>query len=394
MPARRGNQPINPEPEDEQPQDEEGITPTDSDRARIQRELRGAGAAGTGNRWSRSEVKRISYTPPAEIRTTFEQIRAGDLRVDPRYNRDISQRWVDEIANAFNPDQLQNLNVSRRLYRMVQRPEGPAREEQVFDANLQAVNRVDLVVISGQHRLLATLKAKGPDFLLSCNVYDGLTEAQEAELFALFDEKVRPHQPWQRHKAHVFGRNPEAMEIERIVTGTGLRVYKGSDPGGTRDGMIFAVSTLYAIYRNSGASTLQRILDIHFSAWQDNQEGYTAPMLQGTALLLRRFGPYRLWRDEYLAQALSDPAHNPLSIRQRAQGAASGISATSIAQEVARLMHRYYQQGKKGYQRLPEWNATPREILSASEAADARQRANKRQAAREGNGGASDDAER
>jgi hypothetical protein len=57
-------------------------------------------------------------------------------------------------------------------------------------------------------------------------------------------------------------------------------------------------------------------------------------------------------------------------------------------------MHRYYQQGKKGYQRLPEWNATPREILSASEAADARQRATRRQGGQAGNGGASEDAER
>jgi hypothetical protein len=393
MPARRGNYPI----ESEQNGDEGQIddAPNQSERARIQREMRLAGAGSVGNRYGRSEVRRISYTPPPEVRTSFERIRAGDLRVDDRYNRDISQRWVEEIAASFNPDQLQNLNVSRRLYRMVQTPEGPPREQQVFDANLKAVNRVDLVVISGQHRLLATLKAKGPDFLLSCNVYDGLTEAQEAELFALFDEKVRPHQPWQRHKAHVFGKNPEAMEIERIATDTGLRVYKGSDPYGSKDGMIFAVSTLYAIYRNSGPEALRRILEIHFSAWQDNQEGYTAPMLQGTALMLRRFGTYSQWHDEWLSQALADPAHNPLTLRQRAQGAASGISATSIAQEVARLEHTYYQQGKKGYQRLPPWNATPREILAASDAAKARTTARRRAAneANGGNGGA-DDGER
>jgi hypothetical protein len=373
MPARKNSQadkPVDPEPEDEQGGEdtpEFDVTPSRSDRHRIQREIKAAGSA-----WNRAEVSRISYTPPEAIRTSHEDIRAGDLRVDDRYNRDISQRWVDEIAANFNPDQLQNLNVSRRLYRVVQRPEGPPKEEQVYDGNTGAANRVDLVVISGQHRLLATLKAKGPDFMLSCNVYDGLTEAQEAELFALFDEKVRIHQPWQRHKAHVFGRNPEALEIEKIVTDSGLRVYKGSDPYGTRDGMIFAVSTLYSIYRSGSPDALRRILEIHYSAWQDNQEGYTAPMLQGTALMLRRFGVYSQWHDEWLSQALSDPAHNPLNIRQRAQGAASGISATSIAQEVARLMHRYYQQGKKGYQRLPEWNATPREILAASEAATAR----------------------
>lgn len=346
-------------------------TPSVAERNRIQRELRKGGTSG-GNRWAKAEVGSISYTPPDKIRSKPEFIRAGDLLIDDRYNRDVKPRWVEEIEGAFNPDQLQFLNVSRRLYRMVQRKSG-LQEEQVFDGNLQAANRVELVVISGQHRLAATLRAKGPDFELLCNVYDTLTEDQEAELFALFDEKVRPHQPYQRHRAHVFGKNPEALAIDKVVRDTGLQVYTGQQAG-SKDGVIYAVSTLYSIRRNSGEDMLRRVLEIHYLAWQENQEGYTSPMLQGTTLMLRRFGGYALWRDEWLAQALSDPAHNPLSIRQRAQGAASGISATSIAQEIARLEHRYYNMGKKGYARLPEWNATPREILAQSDAATARNR--------------------
>jgi hypothetical protein len=355
-------------PDGEEPEES---APSEGDRNRIQKELRKAGTSA-GNRWARSEVGSISYTPPDKIRSKPEFIRAGELLIDDRYNRDVKPRWVEEIEGAFNPDQLQFLNVSRRLYRMVQRKSG-LQEEQVFDGNLQAANRVELVVISGQHRLAATLRAKGPDFELLCNVYDGLTEDQEAELFALFDEKVRPHQPYQRHRAHVFGKNPEALAIDKVVRETGLQVYTG-EQSGSRDGVIYAVSTLYSIRRNSGESMLRRVLEIHFLAWQENQEGYTSPMLQGTTLMLRRFGSYSMWRDEWLAQALADPAHNPLSIRQRAQGAASGISATSIAQEIARLEHRYYNMGKKGYARLPEWNATPREILAQSDAASARTR--------------------
>lgn len=359
-----------PEPE------EDKETPTQSEMRAIQREARKAGTGGAGNRYGLvgpASTSGISYTPPLQARTTFEFIRAGDLVVDPRYNRDIKQKWVEQIADTYNPDQLQALNISRRLFRVVQRSEGAAKEEQVFDANVTSATRIENVVISGQHRLLATLRAKGPDFMLPCIIYDRLTNSQEAELFALFDEQVRPHQPWQRHKAHVFGGNPQALDIETITRNCGLTVYKGSGPmGAGKDGVIFAVSTLYSIYNLSGREMLNRILEIHFSAWTDNQEGYTAPMLQGTALLIRRFGGYSEWRDEYLATALSDPAHNPLNIRQRAQGAASGISATSIAQEVARLEHRYYQQGKKGYARLPEWNASPREITLASDAARAR----------------------
>jgi hypothetical protein len=350
------------------PEPEENL-PTAADQRRIQREVRSTGT-GIGGPWKRASVGIISYEPPNEVRTTTEKIPAGKLDVDPRYNRDINLQWVEEIANAFNPDQLQVLNVSRRLFRVVQRSEGPPKEEQVFDGNVEAANRVEIVVISGQHRLLATLKARGELFLLTCNVYDGLTIEQEAELFALFDEKIRIHQPYQRHRAHYFGKNPEAVAIETITNGVGMKVYKGKEQGG-QEGVIYAVSTLYSIARNNSFDFLERVLNIHYGSWQENKEGYTAPMLQGTAFMLRKYGQYAMWHDEWLISALSDPAHNPMSLRQRAQGAAVGISATSIAQEVARLEHRYYNQGKKGYSRLPEWNATAREILAQSDAARA-----------------------
>lgn len=349
-----------------QPQEPEfvpGEATSRVDRRHIQ-----ANVAGRRARWAGQGV---SYTPPPTVRTTPMMIRAGDLVTDSRYNRDIDQKWVDEIASGFNPDQLQTLNVSRRIFRSFMQGK-TLKEEQVFDGVVTGASRIEYVVISGQHRLLATLKVKGPDFELACNVYDTLTESQEADLFALFDEKVRPHNWWQRHKSRLFGKNPEAMDIERIVTESGMHTFKGTSQ---RDGVIYAISTLYSIYRVSGPDFLRRVLEIHYTAWTDNGDGYTASMIQGTALLMRRFGGYALWSDDALAVALSDPAHNPLTITQRAKGAATGVGATSVAQEVGRLEHRYYQQGKKGYQRLPEWNANPREITMASDAALARQKA-------------------
>lgn len=359
------------EPEPEEPQEpQEPDAPTEDSRRRLQREIRQGGSKSSWLTRGKG-THPLSYRPPENHRVTFENIQAGLLVVDPRYNRPIQQYWVDQIAAAYNPDQLEALAISRRLYRVVQRSAGKPVEEQVFDGNTQAANRVEHVVIAGQHRLLATLKAKGADYLLPCLVYDGLDERQEAELFALLDEKKRPHAPWQRFRAHLFARAEVEVTIDRIVRETGLEVYLG-DKHGTQDGVIYAVSTITDIYDRNGPEFLRRVLDIHYAAWTTSADAYTAPMLQGTTLMLRRFGTYSQWRDEWLMQALSDPAHNPLSIRQRAQGAASGISSTSIAQEVARLEHRYYQQGRKGYQRLPEWNATPREILARSDAAKAR----------------------
>lgn len=344
---------IPPAPTPDNDSEHEANVPDQRTRRAIEKERRAMGAsAGKGSAQGLRSPNVIGYVPPAVTRTETMQIRAGDLVVDPDYNRDILPRWVDQIAANFNPDQLESLNVSKREFSDGRPPE--------------------YVVISGQHRLAATLKARGPDFLLTCLVYLGLTRKQEAELFVLFDEKKRNHAPYQRYRAHLFGGNPEVVDIDRIVKSCGLEMYTGLQNlrnDQIRGGVIKAVTTVQEIYRRNGPAFLERILAIHYMAWQDNEDGYTSPMLQGTSLLVRRFGVYSQWRDEALAQVLAEPMHNPLTLRQRAQGNAHGVSSTSLAQEVARLEHRYYNQNKKGYQRLPEWNATPAEILAQSEAA-------------------------
>lgn len=349
---------------------DEGVEPGEENRRGMGSEMRRLTPARRG-RWTNRQV---NYDVPEATRTTPMRIRAGDLVLDPRYNRDVDQKWVDDIAANFNPDQLQTLNISRRIYRSFKNKAGEVVEEQVFDGAITGASRIEYVILSGQHRLLATLKAKGPDFVLDCAVYDRLTEQQEAILYTMLDQRVRPHNWWQRHKSLLFGRDEEAVDIEKIVSESGMETFKGRN---RPDGVIYAVSTLYSIYRTYGADFLRRVLEIHYTAWTDNGDGYTASMLQGTTILMKRFAGYALWSDDALAVALSDPSHNPLTITQRAKGAASGVGASSVAQEIARLMHRYYQMGKKGYARLPEWNATPRDIQIASDAAEARRQRDK-----------------
>ena len=368
---RRDDAEIEPRPEDEGEDTQDVVT--NRDRKRIGRE----GRLNVGNRWRVYSVGRISYTPPEAVRTTVEKVRSGDLVVDPRYNRQVKYGWVEEIQESYNPDQLQVLNVSRRLFKnrvvdgkVVLGDDRLPLEDQVFDGDVAAADRVELVVLSGQHRLTSTLNEKGPDFLLWCQVFDGITEQVESELYALFDEKVRPHQPYDRHRAHVFGRNPEALGIDKIVQDIGLEVFTGNQPG-AKDGVIYAVSTLYAIYRGRamGPEFLHRLLTIHYLAWGDMSAAYGASMIGGTALLLRRFGGHSQWHDEWLVQTLSDPAHNPQTLLLRAKGATVGVSGTTLAQEIARMMHTWYVAGKKGYNRLLPWNATKEQIEEHSKMA-------------------------
>jgi hypothetical protein len=150
-----------------------------------------------------------------------------------------------------------------------------------------------------------------------------------------------------------------------------LEVYIGKQPG-AKDGVIYSVSTLYAIYRSPrmGPDFLRRLLSIHYGAWGDLHDAYTASMLLGTQKLLLRFGWHSQWHDEWLIQALSDPAHNPQALLMRAKGAAVGVSGTTHAQEVARIEHSWYVAGKKGYNRLLPWNATKEQIEEHSRLAE------------------------
>jgi hypothetical protein len=92
------------------------------------------------------------------MKAEFEWLPITKIVVDHQFQRDLRTYWVKRIVRDFDPEKFGTITVSRRT-------DGA------------------IVVLDGQHRLSAALETLGPDQLVPCLVYDGLTVEREAEVF-------------------------------------------------------------------------------------------------------------------------------------------------------------------------------------------------------------------
>lgn len=195
-------------------------------------------------------------------------VKADSLTIDPRVQRKegIDEGRVAKMAQAFNPDALGTITISKRK-----------------DGTL--------VIIDGAHRSAAA-RAAGHKNDIPATVHTGLTLQQEAELFVLLNTFKQPS-AISRFLARVVMGEPEAVQINTIVNNHGWRILQSNDPG-----CIAAIGALERIYRN-GAGTLNEgrhphaldwTLDIITAAWEHDGASASAHLLLAVAQLYGRFG--------------------------------------------------------------------------------------------------------
>jgi hypothetical protein len=190
------------------------------------------------------------------------------MRVSPLAQRDLNQARVDYLVANFDLDQIGILTVSSR--------------GGVF------------WIIDGQHRKGA-LEAMGwGDQQVQCDVYEGLTEADEAEMF-LRRNDVLGVTAYSKFVIGVQAGREEEVAISGIVRAAGLKVSNSRALGS-----VGAVGALRTIYRRDGAEVLARTLRLARDAY--GPPGFAAPVLEGLGMLIHRYD--RDFRDEYAAEML------------------------------------------------------------------------------------------
>ncbi len=199
---------------------------------------------------SSTPIKRIERT--ARLRW----VPLGKMRVSSVAQRELNQSRVDRLASNLDLEQLGFPTVSERSGHFW--------------------------IIDGQHRIEA-LRAFGfgPEEQVQCQVYTGLTEQDEAEMFLQINDTLAVHAFDKFTKGVEAGREMEC-EIDRVVRANGLVVSRDNV-----DGAIAAVGTLRRIYQRSDSKTLARTLRITRDAYGD--PGLTAPILDGIGLVCARY---------------------------------------------------------------------------------------------------------
>lgn len=224
--------------------------------------------------------KPMSISGEAEGRRfTVEELPANVLDVDPGVQRRVNMHRVKLLADAFDESALGIFTVSAR------RPGPIAGSGEVTAED----RKIRYVVLDGQTRLEALRVFTGsPDtsFKVLCQVYHGLTRAEEAEIFLSHNNRAAVRTVDKFRIALTAGED-WAVRLNRIVTRHGFEA--GVNPTPAR--RFTAVTAAMKIMNlPDGEDSLDRAFDLVVRAWGHRQNAASAEAIGGIGALYHRHG--------------------------------------------------------------------------------------------------------
>lgn len=170
------------------------------------------------------------------------QVKVDDLTVDPKVQRQLDTRRVRKLADGWDRHMVGILTVSRRL-------------------------NGDLVVLDGQTRWEAARLANVKE--LRAEVFEGLSEAKEAEIFLKHNDR-KAVTPRDRFRLAVVACEEKALRIRDIAAAHGWYLQGMPNPGKARP--FASITAAEKIYEADGGKALRRTFAVIDNAW-GNQPG-------------------------------------------------------------------------------------------------------------------------
>lgn len=174
-----------------------------------------------------------------------------------------------EIPEAYqrrlNTDRVARI-VSRFDERIANEPKVSYRDGRYF-------------VFDGQHTVSARKQMNGnADLLILCKVYYGMTEQDEALLFAMQTVDSAALTPSAKLRANLHGEEKASSEFYEATEEAGFHI--GFERGGGI-GRIICINTAFAEFKRVGAEIYKEALTILLEAWGGDPESLGAEVLQG-----------------------------------------------------------------------------------------------------------------
>jgi hypothetical protein len=214
----------------------------------------------------------------------IEWIVLSTLCVSPAAQRKYNDDRAKKMAQKLDLDALGYLVVSRR------------------DGNYW--------IVDGQHRAGAMRHAGYENYKLPCEVYLDLTEAEEAELFLIRDERTAVT-PYDRFRIGLTACREDETAIDTIVRKEKCRVSLGRAWDS-----IGAVSALRAVYA-MGAGTLHRVLMVLRTAFEGDDMAFNKDILVGMGAVCMRYGSDM--KDETMILRLASLSGGASILRRKAE---------------------------------------------------------------------------
>lgn len=205
-------------------------------------------------------------------RFTVETLPADVLDVDPGVQRKLNETRVKKLAAEFDESALGVFTVS-------------ARTSQLPDTDF----KTRYVVLDGQTRL-AALRAfagtEGTKLPVVCQVYHGLTRAEEAEIFLTHNDRA-PVRSIDKFRIALVAGEDWALRLNEIVTRHGFET--GVNPPADR--RFTAVSAALKIMNlTDGEDALDRAFEFITRVWGHRVNACSAEAIDGLGMLFHRHG--------------------------------------------------------------------------------------------------------
>ncbi len=278
-------------------------------------------------------TRKATITKPdgRQVAVPVRRVKVSEIDIDHAYQRDLDAAWIEKQARVgWNEAQAGVVTLSARAGRL---------------RCIDGQHRVNLARECGVHEVWAY-------------VLEGLTQAQEADLFTKFQKVRRQLKVWDLFKADTVAQKEEALTVARVVNRTGFRISRESGPG-----YINAVGTLLRIYRWGGEDALADTLTIIKRLWTlDDAMALRGQIIEGVALFLHSFQHQPQFRMERLEKVMPETA--PAKLLRLAQDIASRRSVATVgSSNIGEALRDLYNKGiandhklgalSKGGKRLP-----------------------------------------
>lgn len=210
-------------------------------------------------------------------RFTIETLPADLLEVDPHVQRKLNESRVTRLAADFHEAALGVFIVSERVGQPIPGGDQPAH----------AATRY--VVLDGQTRLAALRKFTGTEktkMPVVCQVFHGLTRAEEAETFIEHNDRgaVRKIDLF---RLALVAHHRWAVDLNDLIARHGFE----ANPDATPERRFTAISTAQRIVKlEDGFAALDKAFDLIVRSWGHRTNSASQESVDGLGLLFHRHG--------------------------------------------------------------------------------------------------------
>lgn len=267
-------------------------------------------------------------TAPDQHASSIEWVALKDVFTDHDVNtRPIDYPWVEARVEKFDPDKLGVPVVSKR------------------DDGRYAC-------LDGQNRIELCRRAGYGDSKIECQVFHGLTTAQEAALF-LGRNDSRQVGTFHKFAARITAGDPDAVHIAAIVQRAGWDLALA-----TSEKKIAAVTALEAVWKSGRADEtgwrgayLEATLSVITEAWGHSAAAANGHLIRGIGAVIARHN--ETLDKAALARKLAGHRGGALGVLSDAKGLhsyAGGTVGACVAETVVRIYNV-----RRGAGALPPW---------------------------------------